>query len=307
MDIVRVTLKLKSPLGSEMVSGTLFGQMCWALRELESEAALVTWLSDEAALWCISDGMPHDLLPRPILAPAPPPENMDVGEAKKQKKRKFITRAGFIAARKNMTDAALVQHLADDPMIRHRSAHNTIDRRSGSTPDNAGLYFVDEFWTGEETASRGESNKRDVYVDAPAGNEKRIAALLSHLGETGFGRDASLGRGAWRIEKVAVDADLMANAGPRRMTLSRGAACDSTMNDIRCKLVAHYGKVGAQVAVSTGVSPFKYPLLLTVPGATFTPMADRRAGQLIKGVHPDRPEIVHNAFHVALSFTEGQT
>ena len=300
MDILRFTLKLKSPLGSEMVSGTLFGQMCWALREIESEQALVAWLSDEANLWGISDGMPFDLLPRPMLAPSPPPTDMEIGEAKKLKKRKFVTRAGFVTTRKNMTDAGLRKYLADDPSSSTRMAHNTIDRRSGSTPDNAGLYFVDEIW------SREEIWKRDVYIAAPSGNEKRALTLLNHLGEVGFGRDASLGRGVWGIEKVSIDTELMVNAGSRRMTLSRGAACDNTMADIRCKLTAHYGKVGPQIAVAKGISPFKYPILLTVPGATFAPIADRRAGQLLKGVHPDRPEIVHNAFHVALSFTEGK-
>jgi hypothetical protein len=48
-------------------------------------------------------------------------------------------------------------------------------------------------------------------------------------------------------------------------------------------------------------------LLLTQPGATFKGTAGRRYGALIRGVHPDRPEIVHNAFHGALGLSRRVT
>jgi len=305
MDIIRVILNIKSPLGSAMASGTLFGQMCWALRELESEQALIKWLSDEDALWAVSDGLPHGLLPRPVLLPSPLPLNGDLTAAKASKKKKFITREGFIATRKNMTDVALGHYLVDDTVKMVRFAHNTIDRHKGSSLDNAGLYFVDEYWC-DPQLDKPNATKRDIYISAPKGSESKIQKLLEHVGEVGFGRDASLGRGCWRVELTSIDHELMVQAGPRHVSLSRGSACDITMSNIRCKLMAHYGKLGEQVANAEGVSPFKYPILLTVAGATFDPVSGRRPGRLLKNVHPIRPEVVHNAFHVALSFSEGK-
>jgi hypothetical protein len=46
--------------------------------------------------------------------------------------------------------------------------------------------------------------------------------------------------------------------------------------------------------------------LLMQPGATFRGAVDRRYGALIRGVHPDRSEIVHNAFHVVIPFAEAR-
>jgi CRISPR-associated protein Csm4 len=76
------------------------------------------------------------------------------------------------------------------------------------------------------------------------------------------------------------------------------------MDDLRCRLDTHYGRVGPAVTISGGASPFKKPLLLTRPGATFKGFASKRYGRLIRDVHPTRPEIVHNALHVVISFAE---
>ena len=54
-----------------------------------------------------------------------------------------------------------------------------------------------------------------------------------------------------------------------------------------------------------GASAFKRPILLTRPGATFARAGEGRFGEWLVGdVHPTRPEIGHNAFHVAIPFIE---
>jgi CRISPR-associated protein Csm4 len=76
------------------------------------------------------------------------------------------------------------------------------------------------------------------------------------------------------------------------------------MADVWCRIEPHFGKAGPRVTLGEGASPFKRPILLTRPGATFTRCGDGRFGAWLTGVHPTRPEIGHNALHVAIPFRE---
>ena len=66
----RIRLRLCGPLATPLHSGTLFGHLCWAKRLREGEAALTDWLAalPESPL-LLSDAVPHDHLPRPLLQP----------------------------------------------------------------------------------------------------------------------------------------------------------------------------------------------------------------------------------------------
>jgi CRISPR-associated protein Csm4 len=248
------------------------------------------------------------------VSPAAPSEDPKVSDSrKKEKRRGFVTRKGFIEIRGRVSEESLRPHLASVMDGSTSLAHNTIDRRTGSTPETGGLYFVEEDWSfspptldrnsllAESIVEAGPA--REVYVEAPSGAAADIKRLFSELGAVGYGRDANLGRGRWIVEDVDKDAELAAGPNGRLLSLSNGSA-EPDMEDLRCRVVAHYGKAGPGVAVADGVSPFKKPLLLTQPGSTFRGVAGRRYGALIRGVHPDRPEIVHNAFHVVIPFAE---
>jgi CRISPR-associated protein Csm4 len=274
------------------------------------------WLSDEQRIWALSDGFPAGLLPRPLVRPAPPSEDPNVADyRKKQKKRSFVRREAFIKIRERIAEEQLGPHLIATVDQSFRFAHNTIDRRTGSTPETGGLYFLDEDWSFSSRAR--ERNKalpegviepgpmRELYVDAPDRAVGEIAKLLSALGDIGYGRDANLGRGRWTVESVKEDKELANGPNGRLLSLSHGSV-GPDMDDLRCRLATHFGKTGPAVAVSSGVSPFKKPLLLAQPGATFNGASGRRYGSLVRGVHPDRPEIVHNAFHVAIPFAEAR-
>jgi CRISPR-associated protein Csm4 len=312
--LFRALLRLTSPLGTPLHSGTLFGQLCWTRRECDGEAALQKWLSEEEQVWALSDGFPADFLPRPLLPPAEPSEDPKVADdRKKQKKRSFVRRDDFIKIRVRVSEEEIGPHLVaiiDDNV---RFAHNTIDRRTGSTPEAGGLYFLDENWSFSPKLSDREKPPvegmvearpmRNLYVDATGESAGDIRRLLSTLGEIGYGRDANIGRGRWIVEYVEKDAELESGPNGRLLSLSHGSA-EPGMDDLRCRLDTHYGKVGPAVTISSGASPFKKPLLLTQPGATFKGVASNRYGRLIRGVHPSRPEIVHNALHVVIPFAE---
>jgi CRISPR-associated protein Csm4 len=275
-------------------------------RECDGDAGLETWLSDYEEVWALSDGFPAGLLPRPLVKPSPPSEDAKVADdRKKYKKSGFVRREAFTRIRGRISEDELGPHLVSIAECKFRFAHNTIDRRTGSTPETGGLYFLDEDWSflpfAQDVFEPG--GMRDLYVDAPKDSSADIRRLLSALGDVGYGRDANLGRGRWTVVSVEEDTELAAGPNGRLLSLSHGSV-EPDMYDLRCRLATHFGKAGPETTVSDGKSPFKRPLLLMQPGATFAGTAGRRHGALIYGVHPGRPEIIHNAFHVVVPFAE---
>lgn len=319
LKLFRLQMTLRAPLGTPMNSGTLFGQLCWIKRESEGEAALVAWLAERETVWALSDGFPRGLLPRPLLAPFPRPEEPGAADAhKQQKKLGFVTREGFLKQRARLSAIKLAGELRGINDRTFRISHNTIDRKTGSTPETGGLFFLEEDWSHAspnrvdpkplEANMLEAGAERDIYIDAPDGSQSAIKMLFKGLGEAGFGRDASLGRGQWDNVIVKEDHELAAmppasKGAPlmlRHMSLSHGTA--EGFVDMRCRLMAHYGKTGP--GVSVGASPFKRPLLLARPGATFAKANGARTGEIIAGVHRTRAEIIHNGLHVCVPFYE---
>ncbi len=320
MPAYRIRLRLQGPLATPLHSGTLFGHLCWAKRLREGEAALVAWLAalPEAPL-LISDALPYDQLPRPLLQPGDRPE-LAKGESrqdflqrlqqdKKLRKTAFIPVADFLELRTGLNEARLLARLRQraaeqeraQPRWRShlltltvRQAHNSIDRLTGTTPEAGGLYFMDEEWRRDEAA------EMDIYAAGEiSGGE--LQTLFDLVGEFGFGRDANLGRGRFTATVEPADPRLFAHDGNRQLSLSHGVVT-ANMAAPFYKLHTHYGKLGGLYA-SGERSPFKYPLLLTRPGATYSPADAGPFGALLAGVHPHHPEIRQNAWHLSLPFT----
>ena len=70
MAYYRITITPLGPLGTEIVSGTLWGHLAWAIRYGDGEEGLGRWLSEQGERpWLLSSFMPAGMLPRPILKP----------------------------------------------------------------------------------------------------------------------------------------------------------------------------------------------------------------------------------------------
>jgi CRISPR-associated protein Csm4 len=305
----RVKLQLESALMTPLHSGTLFGQLCWAYRALQGERELVHWLGrQEEEPLLISDAMPRDFLPRPLLAPMGRSGTLSLGEmqdAKRLRKANWVRREDFGMLRRSMTEALLMARLklceAESATLlgAARRAHNRIDRMTGTTPKEGGLYFVDEAWPNEATGS----GLLDVYVGSSL-DESFLRKLFEFVGQWGFGRDASTGRGRWSCRVEPEAEEWFAGEGERRMSLSHGSLT-ANMEEPRYRLHVHYGKVGGGYGMTS--NPFKFPLTLLRPGATFRPQESgpRRWGAMLREVHPEKPWIVHQAEHLTVGYTEG--
>ncbi len=304
----RLRLTLTSPLATPLHSGTLFGHLCWIKRYRDGEQALADWLTEQTRNpLLLSDAFPAGCLPRPLLAPVERGEQgRDEGRKafierlkreKDQRKRGWITVEDFLALRDGLNESCLQKRLIDLPgRVRSvRQAHNTIDRHTGTTPDSGGLYFMPENWHDDQ------ARQLDVYVRTDL-DADTLRDWFAQLGEHGFGRDASLGRGQFVVEVEAADPRLFAHTGNRLLSLSHGTL-SANMAAPRYKLHTHYGKLGGLYAGGAR-APFKYPLTLTRPGMTFSPADDGPYGELLESVHPHHAEIRHHAFHLCLPYTE---
>ncbi len=320
MPAYRIRLRLGGPLATPLHSGTLFGHLCWARRLRESERALVTWLTSlPESPFLLSDALPCDQLPRPLLQPTDRPEH-SAGESrrdflkrleedKKLRKTAFISIADFLELRAACSETRLLARLRQRmkeqqpsqpgrqthaAIVTVRQAHNTIDRLTGTTPENGGLYFMDEDWRRDTAA------EFDVYA-AGEMTSTELQGLFDAVGEFGYGRDANLGRGRFTAAVAPIDSRLIAHDGNRQLSLSHGTIT-ANMAVPFYKLHTHYGKLGGLYAGGER-SPFKRPLLLARPGATFSPADAGPFGALLANVHPDHREIYQNAWHFCLPFT----
>ncbi|MFZ5571813.1 MAG: type III-A CRISPR-associated RAMP protein Csm4, partial [Thermodesulfobacteriota bacterium] len=246
------------------------------------------------------------MLPRPLLPPSankggkPSLEAFSLG--KNVAKAAYIPESLFLSLRDKLNEPALLEGLKasasqDQGKLRPGHLfHNRIDRNSGRTPESGGLFAENIKWP--------EENQRfQVFAAVDPDCRKRMESLLAFIGQSGFGANASTGRGSFSFE-IKEETELFAGAGNRAMSLSHGVITPE-MQSPRYKLHTHYGKLGGNFATG-GRSPFKYPVLMAKPGATFGPGGNPPFGKLLDGVHHDDnlSFIRHHALHLPIYFTE---
>lgn len=310
----RLALDPFSPFGTPPSSGTLFGHLCWAKRWHDGADALRAWLRRlPHEPFLISDLLPADHLPRPLLAQAGT-GSAAAPDAKALKRRRYVSLEAWRTLRTAAAPDSLAHALRlserDPPLFAiARSPHNRIDRRSGKTPEagGGGLWFADELWPVRRDDHAGPI-AADLYVQTtlPA---REVEALLADIGASGFGRDASLGRGRFRVEGSEPAhwlAEAPTGAGTLRMlSLSQGVISHN-MREARWQRFVLFGKVGRPM-MAAGKRPWKLPILVAEAGATFVPDGEGPFGAWLTGLHQDddpTDAIGHNAFHLAIPYTE---
>lgn len=297
----RATVELTTPLGTPLAGDTLFGQLCWALRESQGEAALTDKLIGYTSgrPWLVvSDGFPANHLPRPTI-----PQKFLVASAtqqdrKKEKKKRWLSlndaAMPLNAVAKSDAEAYGVAPIPGEQF------HNTINRQSGTTGQG-------EFAPYTQPLTFHAANQAiDLWLIA---DEERITpnelgTLLEIVGATGFGRDASIGLGKFSVTKHLAVAD---PPGPSSYSAwwTLGP-CAPQGQDFEPKksywrVLTRFGRHGNVHAL--GGKPFKNPILLAATGAVFTPSQDVTTRLFIgQGLGTDgllsnaQPATVHQAY-----------
>lgn len=314
MTLYHLSLKLLSPLGSPLVGPQIFGMVCQLYHDIHGAEQLESWLKTPEKTWRISDGFPENCLPKPFSIPILHDKNNFVVH-KKIRKSPWIRRETWLKYRNSWSETKLsVDDFVKDPGLTKKIAHNIIDRHGGKTLERDGLFFVQEDWRFDrntdnfsylETTNQKlpRSNYLDLYIEAQE-DQDFVFNLISELGQRGYGRDATTGRGLFEVAQINFDTELTNLPGAkRRMSLSRGVYTPSSMQDAYWKIEPHFGRVGPDLTYKA-ISPFKYPVLLTLPGTSFILEGKVLPGKWVKGIHPERPEICLNGFHLAIPYTE---
>ena len=309
----RVYLKPHSTYRTTLHSDTLFGCVCWAIREVFSEARLEELLkqfSSGQPPFQISsafpfrdnesDGRTH-FYPRPMLMPTEFEIPKDVDEAEKQKKfrkAKWITEETLDKFTSGTWNEA--NYYASDTWntqgpgeMTVEVQHNTIDRLSGGTTPSGNLYSLTEYAISDGGLFFLLDDEAEV-----------VEGALGFLEHFGIGGDSSLGKGRFEIEVIDTDLPAAPEGADRFITLSLYAPRESEMATIRSdgawyNLVVRKGKVGGPFL---RVEDFwKKSLTMFAEGSTF-PMTEQKPfghNPIVKGIEDGLP---FNVQHYGYAF-----
>ena len=317
-----LTLRLQplSPFGTPPVGDTLFGQLCWTIRNQLGEPKLAALLRGYTAgqpFAVVSDAFPTGYVRRPDLPPAwlnPLPHGTGM-DRKAFKKRVWLPLSAvlqktsdqwhrYLQAVPSPTDKRGESESGPDPWCRERwQPHNQIDRRTGTTgkgEEGFAPFVTQQWWYDPDVVL-------DVHVchDPARIEAEMLLDLFGSVGKTGYGADASTGMGRFAVEvveSVIAGAQVQANAW---LTLApcapQGLDFDAQRSWYRVS--TRFGRHGDIGALSS--HPFKAPILLADSGAVFSPRQAFVSRAIVGrglGQQPDHPishfmpETVHQGY-----------
>ncbi len=293
-------------------SDTLFGELCWALRYEEGEERLQAFLAPFLSgrpPFVLSNGFPGELMPRPVLPPAPAPASdkalaiAAMKAAKSEKAARWISSDVFHCIRRTGHVEPQVQRcggLRRDVVIK-----NQINRRTGTTaPPGEQDEAAGNLYAQVEIGLPAELTEIAVYAAAESSEwAERLWALFGKLAHSGHGAKKSSGYGTFQIVGMDPLPDWSApvDGANSFIALSNFAPAAGDPVDGYYEPMVKYGKLGEEFAGSAAMSPFKYPLLMVRAGAVFrTPEPRAWYGRMVRGVYPGDERIVQFAYTLAL-------
>lgn len=312
MQTYRFRLHAKTAFGTPLVGDTLFGQLCWTLLHQHGEARLTALLQNYCAgqpFLVLSDAFPAGYLPLPTL-PSRYWQKDDKLDRKTLKKKRWLATADAVKPLEEWQSCAI----SDSQLSQNGTAfsqqrqqpHNTINRMTGTTGTGQfAPYQMAQTWF-----ASGQAFDLYAVLDESKFSLAELHSALTMIGQTGYGRDASIGLG-----KFSLEADTSAHqwhthsdASSRHwLTLAPCAPQTLALDGSTSYYQVHtrFGRHGDAAAL--GANPFKQPLLMAKSAAVF---ADKQSsgnrlfiGQGIAGVSLAQPNAVHQGYAPVLSVT----
>lgn len=311
MRLFRLTLRPRTAFGTPLAGDTLFGQLCWTLRHQHGNDRLNDLLAVYTAgrpFAVVSDGLPHGFLPLPHL-PSSVWDASANADRKTLKKKTWLPVEQLVRPLPEWQQRSLSEHEVSAKLIGNNAVarteraqpHNSLNRLTGTTGEGAfAPYAMPQLWFHPAMCF-------DLYValDESRLSLTELGAAFDHIGQVGFGRDASIGLGKFERIGDIVPADLPTPSAPNAwLTLGPCAPQGLGLCPQRSfyKPLTRFGRHG-DAAVQSG-NPFKRPVLLAQGGAVFRreQVDPQRCfiGQGIGGVSSTLPETVHQGYCPAL-------
>lgn len=283
MKTYRVKLTINSGIQTMFQSDTIFGHLCWVVKYMEGDENLKKFLTpfiNGEPPFLISNGFPEDLLPKPLSVDI----YATLDKRKDIKKTEFVDFNAFNNIRKCIEcDLKSVQ-----PISYQTIPHNTINRQTGTTLAEGGLFSLEEYYV--PNISIYLKVKSETWKD-------KIANLLRELSNSGYGSKKSIGKGQFRIESIeAFDKFEDIKKADGFVTLSNFCPGQDDPTEGLYKTFIKYGKLGEEFTYCG--NPFKKPLLMIKAGSVFKINNAPKDfyGKMVSGISPVKPEVMQYAY-----------
>lgn len=278
--LFRATLTLHTAFGTPLAGDTLFGQLCWTVREQLGNAKLTALLDQytTGVPWLVvSDGFPSGYLPKPTVpASILSHQAMDAEKRKEEKAKHWITCTETakplpqwltVAVSDNVAFNAQGESSKFSQPIETAQPHNSLNRLTNTT---GGEGFAP--YTQAQTFFAPEQNI-DIYcvLDEACLPADTLLTLLQSVGNHGFGRDANIGLGKFSVQSLTPHTFLQHAKSNAHLTLASSAPQGQGFDGERSywRVLTRFGRHGNLHGISE--KPFKNPILLAGSGAVFVP------------------------------------
>jgi len=292
----RMTFRLLSPLGTPMQSDTLFGHIAWQVRHEEGEEGILRFLEafeDDEPPFVLSDAFPAGLMPRPLF-PRPPSfaASPDAyATLKRWHRAPFVRVEDFLRLIRGDIETA---EPLESPWVTVETPHAPISRHTGTVGTDPGFYHTEAL-----ALTRGSSVH--VYLRVQPGWKDRLEHLFRALSRVGFGRDKSVGAGAFEITGFERwDGFGTPDGADSFVSLSTMVPAKSDPTEGRWRLRVKHGFLGEHAG--SGM-PYKRPLIQFEPGAVFkvdSPPPKPIYGRMVRDIAPGLPEAVQCGLTLAV-------
>jgi len=272
METLIAIIEPRSAFGGPMKGDTLFGQLCWAARHRWGEERLDQLLqgyADGKPFAVVSDAFPKDHLPRPAM-PLHRFDEVPGIDRKQVKKRDWLPREHFPRPLSRWLEYAVTENQIAGRQLRisHTQPHNTINRLTGTTGSGEfAPYAMEQHWFAPQL-------RFELYIahDRSRLTADEIHQLLEDVGQSGYGRDTSIGLGKFNVASIEARPWPAQEGANACLTLApcapQGLAFDPEKSWYQP--FVRFGRHG-DLAVHTG-RPFKNPVLMADTGALLTPV-----------------------------------
>ncbi len=313
MKSYRIDVELTSPLITPLHSDTIWGHLCWALKYLHGEQALIDLLKgyDTGCPLLVSNGFPRGFVPKPICQLMSSQEAAKLIEEKAGtgqkntvsgllkikalRKLKYIPLALLESIADAYTEKTMLSRIWDFGETHAGStpetelvAHNSINRITNTVLEQGGFFLHEETFYPKGACFT-------IYLKTSMFSTNDISELWDFISRSGFGKDKSTGKGRFLIKSLEEFAFSM---GPSNTVMSLSNYVPAGLIEKGSyNIITKYGKLGGDYAIGSrdvSYNPFKKPLIMFCAGSTFRLDGPRREyyGTLIGAVH-DNLSIKH--------------
>ena len=279
MKSLKLTIEFKSPLGSMLLSDTIFGHFCWEYRDIFGEDKLKEVLEDfESNPFIVfSDGFVKDTLPMPFLKPKSLNEmkgyfkekfgdDFDYySNVKRLKKARFVKVDFFKSLKEDLELFALYDYIHKSKTKTAHFIRNSVHRITNTVQD--GLYSTTEVFYGEPV---------DIYVKYDEGriDKSTIKKVFESIGRFGFGRDKSTGKGRFEVVEIEDEPKVLARKSTKTFISLSSGVPDEDCEVLYGKTFTKFGKHGRGPILK---NPFKNPVVLFKSGSVFSFKMEKEA------------------------------